>query len=291
MLIRKHPDFRPAPVELGARDHRIGWSTLRPLLVGAVLLCLAAAVTSSASRMEAFKRGSTAVQVRVAEGIDASRAAWDKHLRTARVAEALDNLRIEHARLGLELQRLRAVEAEHERLLSLLEVERAAALDGVGARVVARPGGGGRQTLRLDGGTERGIAPGMAVLSPDGVVGQVISAGEGYSDVLALTDPSHGLAGVLEEGRNHGTLRGTGRGLALDHVLTRLPVAVGERVLTSGEGGVFPPDWPVGEVVSVGPDAASPFLAIEIAPFAAPELLDEVLVVRGLAPAPELAVR
>lgn len=286
--------FRPAPVELrGAtpkpavtRESRaLSW--LRPIAVGGVLVASLAWTLASPGRAAQVAGATARVQEAFAVGLEGARTEWDRHLRAGAVVDAHAALQAEHRRLRIEVQRLRAVEREHARLADLLRVAEAHALVGVGARVVAR-GGGGRRTLRLDAGVERGLRPGLAVLGPEGVVGQLVTVGEGWSDVLAVTDPLHGSAARLAETGVVGTVRGTSDGLAMDHVLARYPVVPGEQVLTTGEGGVFPPGLPLGHVVEVAPDLGGPFLAIRVAPAAPPELLSEVYVVTGQA-APELA--
>jgi len=258
-------------------------------VVAGLLAALALVTLISRTGADSAKSSLTSVQGSVAAGVDGARRAWARHLRTTAVADSLHDLERDQQRLRVELLHLRGLDAERRRLVHLLQMRDGHGLEAVAARVVAR-GGGGRQTLRLDVGAERGIEPQMAVIGARGVVGQVLDAGTGWTDVLALTDPTHGFAGVLETG-HHGTLRGTGRGLAMDHVLARTEVAPGSLVTTSGEGGVFPPGLPVGHVASVGPETGTPFLGIEVTPLAPPEILDEVLVVTGRTDASELAIR
>src|SRR5690606_41267296 len=136
----------------------------------------------------------------------------------------------------------REIEAEGRRLAHVLQARGGWGLEGVAARVIAH-GGGGRTTLRLDAGVERGVAPGLAVVGARGVVGQVVAAGTGWSDVLGLTDPTHGLAGAIDDGPR-GVLRGTRTGLAMDQVLSSHEVVLGAPVTTTGASGVFPPGVP-----------------------------------------------
>ncbi|MBW2255174.1 MAG: rod shape-determining protein MreC [Deltaproteobacteria bacterium] len=254
-----------------------------------LLSALALGTVVSGAGADRVRSSFTSLQGEVAAGADGARRAWARHLRTTAVADSLHNLERDQDRLRMEVLHLRGLDAERRRLAHLLQMRDRHGLEAVSAHVVAR-GGGGRQTLRLDVGAEHGIGPRMAVLGARGVVGQVLDTGTGWTDVLALTDPTHGFAGVLETG-HHGTLRGTGLGLAMDHVLARTEVVSGSLVTSSGEGGVFPPGLPVGRVASLTPEVGTPFLMIEVRPLAPPELLDEVLVVTGRADESELAIR
>lgn len=291
--------FRPAAVELRPRTGTPAptrrqkgsdrWSWLRPVALVGLLGVLSAATVLSTTGTDRITGAVATVQKWAAGLADGAHRAWDRHLRTTAVAVDHHNLQRDHARLRLEVMHLRALERERRRLIDLLQMSGQEGLQGVGARVVAR-GGGGRRTLRVDTGTDKGVRPGMAVVSRSGVVGQILDAGTGWADVLCVTDPHHGLAAVLEGGP-HGTLRGTRDGLALDHVLARTEVGVGTPVYTSGEGGVFPAELPVGVVVSARPDRGTPFLHIDVEPVAPPDLLDEVMVVTGRTQRPEIAIR
>jgi rod shape-determining protein MreC len=248
------------------------------VLVG-LLATLALGTVVSGAGADRTKSALTSFQGGVAAGVDGAQRGWNRHLRATAVADSLHNLERDQDRLRMEVLRLRGLDAERRRLAHLLQIRDGHGLEAVAAHVVAR-GGGGRKTLRLDVGAERGIGPRMAVIGPRGVVGQVLDAGTGWTDVLALTDPTHGFAGVLQNG-HHGTLRGSRHGLAMDHVLARTEVVPGSLVTSSGEGGVFPPGIPVGHVDKVSPVVGTPFLVIEVRPLAPPEVLDEVLVITG----------
>lgn len=264
---------------------RLGW--LRPVVAAVLLGAIAASLVATDATGDRLTGALAVVQGGVARG-----AVGAERLARGQIAllSSIDDLEVQNARLRREVRALRELDRERRTLAHLLQMSEGSGLEGVGGRVIAR-GGGGRQTVRIDVGTERGVAPGLAVLGPDGVVGQVLDAGAGWSDVLCVTDPMAGLAGRLEDGP-HGLLRGTHTGLAMDHVLTRHTVVPGTRVVASGEGGVFPAGQVVGVVQSVEPAPGTPFLAIEITAASPPDLLDEVFVVTGTrAPDPEVAIR
>ncbi len=291
--------FRPAPVELRPRQEaatpvprstgrRLRW--VRPLAVAGLLVASFAWTVASPERAERLTATTASLQGWAAEATLDAQQAWDRHLRAGAVVDAYAALEAEHQRLRIEAQRLRAVEQEHRRLSALLGISEAHALEGLAARVIAR-GGSGRQTLRLDLGAEHGVRAGLAVVSAEGVVGQVVSVGEGWSEVLAVTDPLHGCTARIADLNLHGTVRGTASALSMDHVLARHQVEAGALVVTTGEGGVFPPDLPLGTVASSAPQLGGPFLAITVEPLAPPELLSEVLVVTDAPPPSELANR
>ena len=257
----------------------------------AVLLSTVVAVIGAVSLAEdlALTRplvdAGAAAQVVVAEQVDVVEQGWRKHLETASLADELHDLEREHARLQLELGRLRAIEREHQALLGTLDLRsRIGAERGVAARVVAQ-GTGPRQTVRLDVGLEKGVREGHVALAAEGVLGQVVRAGDGWSDVLALTDPSAGVHGVLADSGARSSLTGDGTQLRMTRVALRADeVRMGEWVYTSGMGGVFPEGMPLGSVVSVRTDPDGPFLELTLAPLARAERAQAVWVVDAARP-------
>lgn len=287
VALRPREDGRTAPPAAPRRAfaHRLAW--LRPLVVVAALGALGASLLVGGPGGDRITGWLADTQGIVAHGaVRAERVARGQLALLTSIAD----LEAQNARLRWEVRDLRERDRERMSLGRMLDLSERADLVGVGARVVAR-GVGGRQTVRIDTGTERGVAAGLAVIGPNGIVGQVLDAGPGWADVLCVTDPMAGLAGRIDGGP-HGILRGTRTGLAMDHVLARHTVAPGALVLATGEGGVFPAGQVVGVVRAVEPQPGTPFLAIAIDAVSPPDLLDEVLVVTGARPpGPEVANR
>lgn len=169
-------------------------------------------------------------------------------------------LRAENARLREQNLRLlewqsaaRQLSLENAALRQLLSMpagpERPTAVAG---RVVADTGGPFVHTVLLDVGTEDGAARGMAAVNERGLVGRVIEAGRRSARVLLLTDFNSRIPVMVEPSRDQAILAGnnTGRpGLVFLPLNPRL--AVGDRVVTSGRGGVLPPGLEVGTVRSI----------------------------------------
>ncbi len=120
------------------------------------------------------------------------------------------------------------------------------------ARIVADPGGPFVQTRLIDAGRDRGVEKGMAVVDAYGLVGRVIEVGERSARVLLVTDFNSRLPVLVERSRDQAILEGRNGPLAELRFLPIDPAfAVGDRVLTSGRGGLLAPGLPVGEIVHV----------------------------------------
>lgn len=168
------------------------------------------------------------------------------------VYEENQRLKAENAKLMQWRQVASRLEAENGSLRALLRYEPDRKTSDVSARVIAAPGGSFVRTLMVTAGNRRGVHKGQAALTGAGLVGRVIEAGEWSSRVLLITDLNTRIPVVLESSRQRAVLAGDNSDQPrLLYLPSEAPVAVGERVVTSGHGGNLPPGVPVGVVASV----------------------------------------
>jgi rod shape-determining protein MreC len=151
----------------------------------------------------------------------------------------------EEARRLRELQRWLVGFPEEERLRMLP------------ARVVGMPGSRVIERIEIDRGISDGVDVGMAVVVPRGLVGKVVRAFPGRSLVEPLGSASSAVSVVVERSRLRGIVRPRYVGAAelaswnMEYVPSRSDIVAGDRVVTSGLGGVYPPGITVGTVRSV----------------------------------------
>ena len=171
-------------------------------------------------------------------------------LRNAR--EQSRQLRTEVDRLRVENQLLKNELGSAQRAESLAGFQARNPSKMIGARVIGATPGMGTRSVLIDRGTQSGVRRGMAVVTPDGIVGTVIAVFPFASQVRSVTDP--GFAAGVESQKNHvhGVLKGLGTSSArVDFVPTGQKVEDGEMFFTSGEDRIFPKGLPVGKVTSV----------------------------------------
>lgn len=123
----------------------------------------------------------------------------------------------------------------------------------VGAQVIAGRPSNQEWTVSLDKGSNQGVSVGMAVVSADGLVGQVTLVTATSSKVLLLLDPTSSAGARLTTTGDTGLVTGNGQGnLSLGLINVTSTVTSGEVVVTSGyDKGIYPPGIPIGRVVSV----------------------------------------
>ena len=149
----------------------------------------------------------------------------------------------------------------------------------VTARVIADSGGPFIHMVLVNAGASHGARRGQAVVNHDGLVGRVLEVGEHTARVLLLTDLNSRIPVVLEESRDRTILRGDNSPHpSLAFLATDARVKPGDRIVTSGEGGMFPPALDVGIVSSVDKDRAT------VQPFVVFERLDYVTILDYVVP-------
>lgn len=203
---------------------------------------------------------------------------WWGYIDLRKVRRTSQDLARELNDLKMANQRLQNEAGQARRLQALLDFRQEQPSRAVAAQVIGSTATGTSRLLLIDKGQDAGLRPDLPVIVPDGVVGKVLYVFPHAAQILLLTDSSSGIACLLENSRAHGILKGKNTTLGeLVFVPKNEPVVMGEKVLTSGEDGIFPKGLPVGTVVSWQP--GSTFWEIAIQPLARLNHLEEVLVV------------
>jgi rod shape-determining protein MreC len=213
-------------------------------------------------------------------GYERIAGAWRNYIWLREARRESEALRAERDRLKLENESLRQALGAAGRLEVLTSYRQNLASQTLVAEVIGAGANPNSRVVFLDKGSGAGVKAGMAVITPDGIVGKVQSAFPGACLVLLISD-MHSAAGVLlEASRAHGVMKGTGVNEArIDYVPNEEKVTVGEKVYTSGEDRTYPKGLLVGTVQAVRP--GRDFQEITVRPGARLSRLEEVLVVTG----------
>ncbi|MFA0750076.1 MAG: hypothetical protein SLRJCFUN_000479 [Candidatus Fervidibacter sp.] len=184
------------------------------------------------------------------------------------------------ATLQAENVRLRHLAEENRRLRALLGLGQRLGQPFLSAEVIAVGGSHWFRTVVLNRGAEEGVTLYAPVLNHQGLIGRIFQVHRHHSIVLLLTD-RRSAVGVALEGhpKVFGVVKGTGgQYLQLLHLSRRILPRRGERLLTSGLGGIFPSGIPVGTIAHIDPHTEPP--TITVRPFADDRQLHEVIVLK-----------
>jgi rod shape-determining protein MreC len=134
----------------------------------------------------------------------------------------------------------------------------------------------------IDKGSSDGVRKGMAVVTPLGVVGQVVGVTSHAAKVLLLTDPNSGIDVLVQRTRSRGIVSGSlDSGTVLKYVKRSEDIQEGDRLITSGIDGIFPKGMMVGTVIKVRKQHLGLFQFIEVLPAVQTARIENVLVVAG----------
>ncbi|MFL6353419.1 MAG: rod shape-determining protein MreC [Bryobacteraceae bacterium] len=193
------------------------------------------------------------------------------------VREQNRKLRADNDRLRMDniYYRNQLTTAEHARALSVFQAQSPSKT--VAARVIGNSTVVTAKAVFIDRGSTSGIDEGMAVVTPDGIVGKVTAVYPLVSQVLLVTDPTFKVGVESQKGHVHGVLNcGAGK-CSIEQIQNEDKIDIGETFYTSGEDRIFPKGFPVGKVVSSQPGQGTKDIKLNLS--GAPGGAEEVLVV------------
>jgi rod shape-determining protein MreC len=182
---------------------------------------------------------------------DAGRSVWSNYFALRGAVRENDELRRRMIELEAQLQSAQARAAQAQALENTLSLRQSLAVRTVAARVIAGAPSPGSFAVTIDRGSEDGVEPDMAVIGRNGVVGRVIGRPLPHAAQVQLLIDRNAHAAVYFERTNAGGIVGGGRGdppLHVDYVPNSADVKPGDRVMTSGQDGIYPRGFAVGTV-------------------------------------------
>ncbi|NTU60333.1 MAG: rod shape-determining protein MreC [Deltaproteobacteria bacterium] len=205
---------------------------------------------------------------------------FDRYFLLVGAQEEAARLRREVADLRRELSAVGEIGLENQRLKTLLSFKESTDLPMLPARVVGRSASTWFRTLVVDKGFTDGVSLNSPVVTANGVIGRVYQLGPSSSRVLLVTDTSSAVDAVVQRTRAQVIVEGRlGPGCRLLYLARTDDAVVGDRVVTSGLGDVFPKGLLVGQISKVEPAKGGVFRGAELTPAADLSSLEEVFVV------------
>ncbi len=180
----------------------------------------------------------------VGRGLDWAGDYFGAVSRNRRLEAELAAARTGLQRAGADAQKLKQL----ERLAQVRDPQRTLVAT---ARIVNATSGSVVRSAMIAAGTGDGVVPGQPVIGADGLIGRTVEAGRHAARVLLLTDPASRIPVIVVRTGQPGLAIGANRPqLELrDRVGADLPLLAGDRLVTSGDGGIFPPGIPVGTII------------------------------------------
>lgn len=236
------------------RDEYTG--PLRRLLTAVILLVMLAVFLLwriDSPRVERFR---AQVTDQILPNMDWLMAPVTGTVTLIRNVQSYQRLVDQNRELRSELRQMQAwkeaalqLEQENARLLDLNNVRLDPRLTYITGVVIADSGSPFRQSVLLNVGARDGIIDGWAAMDGIGLVGRVSGVGDNTSRVLLLTDATSAVPATIQPSGQTALVGGDNSAAPLlDFIESAEQVRPGDRVVSSGDGGVFPPGLLIGQV-------------------------------------------
>ena len=184
-----------------------------------------------------------------------------------------------------ENNRLKEALWAEERLKKLYALQSQYSSTSLVAQVFARDPTNWFKTVLVNKGKKGGVSKDMAVVTSEGVVGRVIEVSPSTAKVLLITDPNSALDVIVQRSRSQGIMEGkVGEICLLKYVQKSEDVQIGDKVITSSLGGIFPKGLMAGTITQVERKRPGIFQYIEVTPSVDFSRLEEVLILGGEKP-------
>ena len=238
----------------------------RPLVITVILVIIIFVLLIATANMQDVSGGQTVaggvfvpVQRFFYQMTDNVSSFFQKTFNTTDLAKENQDLEEQLASLKSELADYDELQKENQRLSELLEYKQTqTSYQFKVAGIVAKDPGIWFESFTINVGSNDGVAVDMPVVTSDGVVGRIEEVGLNWSKVMTVIDGRSGISSIIERTRDFGSVRGRMESVPSDPLLDMdfLPIdtdiQVGDNVLTSGIGGIYPKGLTIGQVVEVG---------------------------------------
>ena len=280
-----------APVEtmsVSLRSIRNG--ALVVLLLGVPVMLLRSSAQDP-HRMSAFDRSVRRIggplEAAVSYSASMLGSFFERWVMQARLQDANEDLAAENRELRQAVRELAGLQEENKQLRRALQMRERVPEDMIPAERIGVDQSPFFRVLsiRIDRGS-RYARPGMAVLSPDGVVGRVDKIFDDFSDVMLITDARSKIAVEVARSRAQGILHGDSEDGCIVDVSKDFEVQVGDLVQTSGVDELFPKGHPVGQVEHIE-QLVGDQQRLHVKPAVRFDRVDVVWVVLATAPRPD----
>lgn len=255
-------------------------------ILALIVINIAVLIVSSLHHDPAADRGQLGMRIisplqkLVISGTRSVRNIWRNYFWTITSIQENQVLQAKLDQAVNELNQRKELELSNTRMRQLLDFKKRVPYRTVACQVVARDPSPWFKTLIVDKGRGAGIQRGMAVIVPQGVVGQVIDVTDDFAKILLIIDSNSSVDALVQETRSRGIIKGDSLGTCqFKYVSRKDEIHVGDLVISSGLDGVYLKGFPIGQVLEVVRHHSGIFQDILIMPHVDFEKLEEVLIV------------
>ena len=190
-------------------------------------------------------------------------------------------LKIELQSLRQKMVDIREIDGENKRLKTMLNFMKTINFDHISARVIGRDVSPWSNWMIVNVGFSDGVNKDMPIVAHGGLVGKIVSVANDVSQCILIIDRQSKVSAMIQESRDTGIIEGIGDGfLSMRYLSLTSDISIGDTIVTSGLGGVYPKGLAIGTISVIGNDKSGLHLFSKIKPFVDFSKLEEVVCLR-----------
>ncbi len=206
---------------------------------------------------------------------------FDSYFNLVGAKKENEELREKYEKLYIENQKLLETERENARLRKLLDFTQKRPNTMIAAGVIGEDLKNWFRCIIIDKGRKQNVREKMPVVTPKGIVGQVVEVDLWHAKVMVLNDTNSSIDVNVEGKNTRGLLEGTGQNtVKLKYVIKNDDIEIGDKLVTSGKDGIYPKGIPAGIVITANRNKAGIFADIDVMPYNNFRQLEEVLLIK-----------
>lgn len=194
-------------------------------------------------------------------------------------------LQVSLVEASVKISQYEEVVRENERLRTVLGFAAIAEFDLLPAKVISVEGARIPILATINKGMNDSVFAPQTVTNQEGLIGRVVSSTAGFAIVRLLTHPTNRVAVRVANSRHMGIVRYTAaEGMILDNLPVQSKIGIGDTIISSGLGGIYPPGLRVGIVIEVVLPEDEPFCEVKLQPAARFDAIEELFVLKQQQP-------
>lgn len=216
---------------------------------------------------------------------------WAGFTELSDVREELKITREKLIRYESSSEDIEEIKIENRRLRKLLSLMSKVEYESEVAEIISKDPDNWYRTIIINKGRKHGIKINMPVIAFNGeekaVVGKVVEVRGSISRVIPIISPDMKLGVMLQTSRNPGLMEGyssNSENCVVDYINKSAQIKYNEKIVTSGQGGIFPEGLPVGRVVKTHVLKSSAFQKAIVKPYIDYNKIEEVFIIKKIPP-------